>query len=250
MDRKVQTASRRASDASQPVAAAAGAGRGKAPGMRKAAAPERARDPQAVRADLLQAAIDEFGEKGLAGARVESIAAATRTSKRMLYYYFGDKEGLYRAALEESYRRVRRRESGLDLGGMPPLEALRCVVTLTYDHHLQHEHYIRMVMSENINRGRCLAQSPVIQELNRPAIDVLRRIYDRGVTEGVFRPGLDPADIHASISALCFFNVSNRHTFGLIFQIDNRSPVYVAARRENIVQMVLRYVRKEVVDLR
>lgn len=206
---------------------------------------ERSRDPAAVQADLLEVAIAEFGEKGLAGARVEAIAAATRTSKRMLYYYFGGKEGLYRAALEEAYRRVRLRESGLDLSTTPPTDALRCVVAVTYDHHLGNESYIRMVMSENINRGRYLEQSPVIQELNRPAIDVLRQIYDRGVAEGAFRPGLDPADIHASISALCFFNVSNRHTFGLIFQIDNRSPAYIASRRENIIQMVLRYVRRD-----
>lgn len=203
------------------------------------------RNPAAVQADLLEVAIAEFGEKGLAGARVEAIAAATRTSKRMLYYYFGGKEGLYRAALEASYRRVREQEMGLDVQSMPPTEALRCVVAVTFDHHLHHEHYIRMVMSENINRGRYLEQSAVIQEVNRPAIDVLRQIYSRGVAAGEFRPGLDPVDIHASISALCFYNVSNRHTFGLIFQVDNRSPAYVASRRENIIQMVLRYVRRD-----
>ena len=204
---------------------------------------ERVRDPQAVQADILEAAISEFGEKGLAGARIDEIAAATRTSKRMLYYYYGSKEGLYRAALEESYRRVRTREAGLDLDHMSPTEALRCLVVLTFDHNRHNENYVRMVMSENINRGRYLAESPHIQELNRTAIDLIRRIYQRGVEQGVFRPGLDAADIHASISALCFFNVSNRHTFGLIFQIDNHSEVYQAQRRENVVQMVLRYVQ-------
>lgn len=204
---------------------------------------ERTQDPEAVRADILQAAIAEFGEKGLAGARVDDIAAATRTSKRMIYYYFGSKDGLYLSALEASYRRVRQIEIGMHLDEMPPLDALRCLVTVTFDHHLHNEHYIRMVMSENINRGRYLAQSPHIRELNRPAIELIRHIYERGVAQGVFRSGLDPADIHASISALAFFNVSNRHTFGLIFQIDNQSPAYIANRRENIVQMVLRYVQ-------
>ena len=205
---------------------------------------ERTRDPEAVKADILEAAIAEFGEKGLAGARVDEIAAATRTSKRMIYYYFESKEGLYLAALEASYRRVRNTELGMHLNNMPPVEALRCLTSVTFDHHLRNENYIRMVMAENINRGRYLAKSEHIQELNRPAIALLRGIYERGVKEGVFLPGLDPADIHASISALAFFNVSNRHTFGLIFQLDNQSPAYVAARRENIVQMVLRYVQK------
>ena len=201
-----------------------------------------AHDPDPVKADILQAAITEFGEKGLAGARVDDIAAATRTSKRMIYYHFGSKDALYLSALEASYRRVRQTEIGGNLDAMPPIEALRCLVAVTFDHHLNNESYIRMVMAENINRGRYLAQSAHIRELNRPAIDLVRRIYQRGLLDGVFRPGLDAADIHASISALAFFNVSNRHTFGLIFQIDNQSPTYIATRRENVIQMVLRYV--------
>ena len=203
----------------------------------------RINDPERTRAEILRAAIDEFGEKGLAGARIDQIAAATKTSKRMIYYYFGSKDGLYLAALEQSYSQVRDRERQLQLDDMDPETALRCLATVMFDHHLDNESYIRIVMSENINRGRYLAQSKIIQQLNRPAITLMRTLYDRGVASGVFRPGLDATDIHASISALCFFNVSNRHTFGLIFQQDLQSPSYIANRRENIVQMVLRYVR-------
>jgi AcrR family transcriptional regulator len=214
----------------------------RSPVATKRLAGQRTQDPEKTKADILKAATLEFGEKGLAGARIDAIAAATQTSKRMLYYYFGSKEGLYLAALEHSYRKVRDMESALHLDDMEPVAAMRCLVTVSFDHHLNNENYIRMVMSENINRGRFLAQSPNIQELNRPAISTLRAIYERGVASGVFRAGLDPADIHASISALAFFNMSNRHTFGLIFQIDNQSPTYIATRRENVIQMVLRYV--------
>ncbi len=203
----------------------------------------RINDPERTKAEILRVAIHEFGEKGLAGARIDEIAAATATSKRMIYYYFGSKDGLYLAALEQSYSLVRDSEMRLQLGDMDPETALRCLVTVMFDHHLGNEDYIRIVMSENINRGRYLAQSRKIQELNRPAITLLRTIYERGVIEGLFRAGLDATDIHASISALSFFNVSNRHTFGLIFQQDLQSPAYVARRRENIVQMILRYVR-------
>ncbi|MEO8543325.1 MAG: TetR/AcrR family transcriptional regulator [Burkholderiaceae bacterium] len=204
----------------------------------------RTNDPERTRKAILQSALAEFGEKGLAGARIDAIAAATHTSKRMIYYYFGSKDGLYLAALEHSYAGVRDRESRLQLDDMEPEAALRCLVTVMFDHHLGNENYIRIVMSENMNRGRYLAQSTRIQDLNRPAITMLRNIYERGVADGVFRPGLDATDIHASISALSFFNVSNRHTFGLIFQQDYGSSAYVAQRRENIVQMILRYVQK------
>lgn len=203
----------------------------------------RTNDAERTRTEILRAAIAEFGEKGLSGARIDAIAAATRTSKRMIYYYFGNKDGLYLAALEQSYGQVRDAELRLQLDDMDPETALRCLVTVMFDHHLNNEPYIRIVMSENMNRGRYLEQSTRMQDLNRPAITLLRAIYERGVADGQFRPGLDATDIHASISALSFFNVSNRHTFGLIFQQDIQSPAYQARRRENIVQMILRYVR-------
>jgi AcrR family transcriptional regulator len=204
----------------------------------------RTNDPERTQANILEVAEIEFGEKGLAGARIDEIAEATHTSKRMIYYYFGSKEGLYLAVLEEAYRRVREVEGELHLEDLEPEDALRRLVAFTFDHHLHHESYIRLVMAENINRGEFLAQSARIQELNVPAIAAIKRLYERGVKSGVFRKGLDPVDIHASISALSFFNVSNRHTFGLIFKLDLLSPAYIAQRRENVVEMVVRFVRK------
>ena len=225
----------------EPVHASLRTGRSVRPARKERS---RTNDPQRTQANILEVAEAEFGEKGLAGARIDEIAAATRTSKRMIYYYFGSKEGLYLAVLEEAYRRVRDVESQLHLEDLEPEDALRRLVAFTFDHHLHHESYIRIVMSENINRGEYLAQSPRIQDLNLPAIAAIRKLYERGVKAGVFRKGLDPVDIHASISALSFFNVSNRHTFSLIFKLDMRSPAYVAQRRENVVEMVARFVRK------
>lgn len=203
----------------------------------------RTNDPERTRANILEVAAAEFGEKGLAGARIDEIAALTQTSKRMIYYYFGSKEGLYLAVLEESYKRVRDIEAELHLQDLEPEQALRRLVAFTFDHHLTHENFIRLVMNENIHRGEYIAQSRRIQELNVPAIDAIRHLYERGVRSGVFRPGLDPVDIHASISALSFFNVSNRHTFGQIFKLDTRSPAYVAHRRDSVIEMVVRFLR-------
>ena len=217
-----------------------------AAGARKAPARETSRtnDPERTKANILEVAAGEFGEKGLAGARIDEIAALTQTSKRMIYYYFGSKEGLYLAVLEEAYKRVRDIESELHLQDLEPEQALRRLVAFTFDHHLHHENYIRLVMNENIARGQYLAQSQRIQELNVPAIAAIRHLYERGVKAGVFRPGLDPVDIHASISALSFFNVSNRHTFGLIFKIDMKSNAYTTHRRDNVVEMIVRFMKK------
>jgi AcrR family transcriptional regulator len=215
-------------------------------GVRKAAPPKettRTNDPERTMANILEVAMAEFAEKGLAGARIDEIADATQTSKRMIYYYFGSKEGLYLAVLEESYRRMREIESQQHLENLAPEAALRRLVEFTFDHHVSHENYIRLVISENMNRGQFLAQSQSIQQLNVPAISAIRQLYERGVASGDFRPGLDPIDIHASISALTFFNVSNRHTFGLIFKRDLTDPKVAAQRRANIAEMVVRFVR-------
>ena len=194
-------------------------------------------------AEILQVATAEFAEKGLAGARIDEIANATRTSKRMIYYYFGSKEGLYLAVLEEAYRRVRETESELHLDDLAPEDALRRLVEFTFDHHQGNPDYIRLVMNENIQRAEYMARSQVMQQVNEGAIRSIRRLYERGVKDGVFRAGLDPVDIHASISALTFFNVSNQHTFGLIFGRDMQAPVHLALRRASIVDMIVRFVR-------
>jgi AcrR family transcriptional regulator len=204
----------------------------------------RTNDPARTMAGILEVATAEFANKGLSGARIDEIAAATSTSKRMIYYYFGSKEGLYLAVLEESYRRMRSIESELHLGDLSPEAALRQLVEFTFDHHFGNQDYIRLVMSENMQRGEYLAQSKIIQELNVTAIQAIRQLYDRGVAEGIFREGLDPIDIHASISALTFFNVSNQHTFGLIFKHDSAAVAARAVRRSNIVEMIVRFVRR------
>jgi AcrR family transcriptional regulator len=205
----------------------------------------RTNDPERTMANILEVAYKEFAEKGLAGGRIDDIAAATHTSKRMIYYYFGSKEGLYLAVLEEAYARMRAIEGALNLEDLDPEEALRRLVEFTFDHHASHEDYIRLVVSENMNRGQFLAQSKTIQQLNVPAISSIEKLYARGVASGAFRSGLDPIDIHASISALTFFNVSNRHTFGLIFKRDFTAPAQATLRRAAVVETIVRFVKQQ-----
>lgn len=213
----------------------------------RSAEPEAARrvqDPEGTRQNILDVASQEFAINGLSGARVDEIAARTRSSKRMIYYYFGDKEGLYLSALENAYRRVREGESRLDVAGLPPMQALALLVEFTFDHHHQHEEFIRMVMIENIHHGAYIDKSETISKLNVTAIGHISRIYEQGVADGVFRPGLDPVELHWQISALCFFNVSNRATFSKIFGRDVGAPETQARLRRNAVDMVLRFVAR------
>ena len=210
----------------------------------KAEATGRTNDPERTMADILEVAMREFADKGLAGARIDVIAEAMRTSKRMIYYYFGSKEGLYIAVLEEAYRRMRAIEADLHLEDLPPEDALRKLVGFTLDYQRAHPEFIRLVMTENIHRGEYLRRSSGIQELNVPAIQGLRSVYERGVEAGVFRAGLDPVDLHMSISALSVFNIANRHTFSLIFQRDFDSSESIVARRDSVIEMIVRFVRR------
>jgi AcrR family transcriptional regulator len=215
----------------------------RSPAAKTARTPQRTNDPERTMADILRVATHEFSENGYAGARVDVIADATRTSKRMIYYYFTSKEGLWLAVLEEAYRRIRAIESELHLEDLEPEAALRRLVAFTVDYQRANPDFIRLVMTENIHRGEHLARSATIQKLNVPAIEGLRRVYERGVKAGVFRKGLDPVDLHMSISALSFFNVSNKHTFSLIFKRDLDSTAAATARRESIVEMVVRFLK-------
>jgi AcrR family transcriptional regulator len=203
----------------------------------------RTNDPARTQAEILAVATAEFAHKGLSGARIDAIAAATRTSKRMIYYYFQSKEGLYLAVLEDAYRRIRDIETNLHLQDLPPEDALRKLVGFTVDYQRDNPDFVHLVMNENMHQGRFLAQSKVIQNLNSAAIEGVRAVYERGVRDGVFRPHLDPVDLHMTISALSFFNVSNHHTFGLIFQRDLRATAAIIARRDSIIETVVRSVR-------
>jgi AcrR family transcriptional regulator len=203
------------------------------------------RDPARVRANILAVARTEFAANGLSGARIDEIAAKTATSKRMIYYYFADKEGLYRQVLEDAYREVRAGEEALELDHLEPAEALRRLVEFTFDHHARNPEFIRLVMIENIHNAEFLERSPEIRELNRPAIERLERICLRGLAGGVFRRGIEPLELHWHISALSFFNVSNRATFSGIFGNSLARPAGQKTLRAHAVDMVLRFVLAE-----
>lgn len=202
-------------------------------------------NPEAVQRDILKSAVAEFSRNGLSGTRIDEIAARTKTSKRMIYYYFDDKETLYAHALEAAYSKVREGEARLDLSGLTPEAALGKLVAFTFDHHRRNPDFIRMVMIENIHHADFLSKSKVIRELNVAAIDKLVEIIRRGEAAGTFRPGIDPVELHWQISALSFFNVSNKPTFSTLFGKALFSRAGQDSLRDHAVEMILRYVCKK-----
>jgi AcrR family transcriptional regulator len=203
----------------------------------------RTNDPARTMAGILEVATAEFAAKGLSGARIDEIAAITKTSKRMIYYYFDSKEGLYVAVLEEAYRKIRQIEQQLHLEDLEPEAAMRKLVGFTVDYQWSNPDFVRLVMNENIHHGVFLAQSKTIQGLNIPVIHAVQQVYERGVEQGVFRPNLDPLDLHMTISGLSFFNVSNQYTFSLIFKHSLENLTNYQTRRDSIIETISRYVR-------
>ncbi|MEQ9813704.1 MAG: TetR family transcriptional regulator [Azospirillaceae bacterium] len=202
-------------------------------------------DPEETKRNIIEVATAEFARNGLSGARIDEIAAKTKSSKRMIYYYYGNKDGLYLAVLTAAYGKVREQEAKLKLDGLSAEAALKRLVRFTFDHHHSNEDFIRLVMIENIHHGDYLDQSSVVKAVNVPAIDTIARLYRRGVEDGTFRPRLDPMHLHWQISALCFFNVSNRATFSKIFATSLDSARSQKRLRDEVIEMVWRYVRTD-----
>jgi AcrR family transcriptional regulator len=202
----------------------------------------RTQDPEGVKRDILAVATTEFATNGFSGARVDEIAARTATSKRMIYYYFGSKKGLYLAVLEAAYARIRAVETSLKLAEIEPELAIKALVGYTFDHHTSHPEFIRLVMIENIHDAENLRNSNIVDTRSIDIIDTLKDIIARGQRAGKFRADLDAIDLHMTMSALAFFHISNQATFSAIFKVDMASPQALAVRRAQVIDLVTRYV--------
>jgi AcrR family transcriptional regulator len=203
---------------------------------------ERTRDAERTKADILAVATREFADQGYAGARINVIADKTSTTKRMIYYYFGGKEQLYIAVLEQAYSRIRSLEQQLDVEHLDPVEAIRELTALTFDHHESHPDFIRLVSIENIHRAEHIARSEVLSGLANPALDVLGAILQRGWDAGLFRDDVDALDVHQVISAYCVFRTANRHTFGAIFGRDLLDPAHREHQRRVLGDLVVTWL--------
>lgn len=210
----------------------------------RAASPARTRDPAASRARILAAAKAEFARKGLAGARVDSIADRARINKRMIYHYFDSKNGLYLAVLEEAYSDIRGAERALDLEHLAPVAAITRLVEFTWDYYQRNPEFLRLINTENLHRAQHLKRSKRIAEMHSPFVALIARLLRRGAEEGAFRDDLDPNQVYISIAALGYYYLTNQHTLSVIYGADLGAKPALERRRAVIVDVVLSYLRK------
>jgi AcrR family transcriptional regulator len=202
----------------------------------------RSRDADRSQAIILNAARDEFAEHGLGGARVDRIAERAGLNKRLIYYYFEDKEKLFQAVLEQAYSHIREAEHALNLLAQKPADAIRSLVEFTWNYYLAHPEFLILLNSANLHRARHLEASQSVREMNSPLIATLGEILERGRKDGSFRGGIDPLQLYVSIAGLSYFYLSNNHTLSAIFGRDLMSPKARSERLSHICEVTLGYV--------
>jgi AcrR family transcriptional regulator len=201
------------------------------------------RAPERTREQILQAAIREFADKGLGGARVDAIAARAGANKRMLYHYFGSKADLFLAVLERVYDDIRGAETDLHLEALDPVAAMRKLVEFSFGYFIANPHFIPLLNSENLHSARHLKRSKRIREMHSPLVAMISRMLERGRESGAFRRDVDPVQLYVSIAALGYFYFSNIHTLSTIFGRDLSAPRRIAERKRHAADMVLGYLR-------
>jgi AcrR family transcriptional regulator len=202
------------------------------------------RDPEQTRARILAAAKAEFARVGLGGARVDRIAALAGANKRMLYYYFGNKDELFRAVLEATYEHIRESEKALHLDAVDPAEAIRRLVAFTWDYYLRHPEFLSLLNSANLHRAEHLKQSTKVRRMHSPFVALIGDILERGRAAGRFRDGVDAVQLYISIAALAYFYLGNNYTLSAIFGRDLKAKKARDERLAHMTDLVLGYLRK------
>jgi AcrR family transcriptional regulator len=200
------------------------------------------RDPERTSAAILAAAIAEFSEKGLGGARIDAIAERAGINKRMLYHYFGDKDALYARALKEIYGGIRSAERELKLESLDPVAGIRQLATFTWRYFLQHPEFLSMLATENLNRASFLRALNWASTVNSPLVTVLGDVLRRGAETGVFRSGLDPVEVYVTMTGIGYFYLSNQHTMSVAFAKDFKDPEVLARWGDHMADVVLSWL--------
>jgi len=204
--------------------------------------PQR-RDPAATQRKLLTADRREFAQNGLAGARVDEIAARAGVNKQLVYHYFGDKDALYLAVLEWVYEEIREQEHKLNLEGLPPERAIRKLIESSFDHLAAHPDFIVLLNDENRGGARHVRGSRKLEAMHSPLVSLVSTILGEGVKAGIFRKGINPVHLYISIAGLSYFYFSNTPTLSAIFGKDLSTPAARQARRKHVVDLVMHSLR-------
>ncbi len=202
-----------------------------------------ARDAAETSRRIIAAATAEFADRGFEGARIDRIVASAGANVRMVYYYFGSKEGLYLAVLERIYEQIRSKERLLALEDVPPLEAMARLVDFTFSHFAENLAFAQITLGENLQRGQHVTKSRRIPEMSSPLIAQLTALLSRGADQGLFRPDVDPLQLYVTIVALACHHINNAYTLSAAFGADLTSPDWLAQRHAHAREVILAYVR-------
>lgn len=202
----------------------------------------RPRNADATQKRILEAARQEFAQLGLGGARVDAIAARAKANKRMIYHYFGNKEQLFTAVLDAAYTDIRMAERALELEKLEPVEAIIRLVRFTWDYYLEHPEFLTFVNSENLHKARHLKHSVAIRALSRTFVGMMKALLDRGVTDDVFRRGIDPVQLNITIAAIGYYYLTNRFTGAIVFERDMMTKSALGQRLAFNTDTILRLV--------
>ena len=178
----------------------------------------KTRNAELTKKKIMAAALVEFSTNGLAGARVDVISERAKANKRMIYHYFGNKEDLFQAVLENSYLKIRNAEQRLKLDRLEPIDALKTLVTFTWEYYIKNPEFITLVNSENLHKAKHLKKSKIIKDLSRNFVLMVSEILERGVSDGIFRKGIDPVQLNITIAAIGYYYHTNRYTGEIIFE--------------------------------
>lgn len=198
----------------------------------------------ATRENILRAAIEIFAKNGFAGARVDKISKAARSTDRMIYYYFGSKERLFVAVLEAIYKELGDAEASLDLSGLNADQALREIIRFTWNHYLSHPEMLTLLGNENLHRGKHLSRSKGVKELSFPLLAILSDVLARGVKQKIFRADVGATDLYIAMCALGYFYLSNRYTLSAFLGADLMAPAALTNWPEVIEVIILRFVQR------
>ena len=197
---------------------------------------------QATQENILRAATKVFAKHGFAGGRIEQISKAAKSHDRMIYYYFGSKEELFIAVIEDTYRRFNDAESKVVLNLDNPVEDLKTLVRFMWNYYQQNPEFITLLNSENLHRGKHISKSLRAREYSSPAISLLGRVLAKGVETGAFRKDVLARDIYLMSASLAYFYVSNRFTLSAFLGEDLEAPAALAHWEEFITSAVIRQV--------
>ncbi|MDB5929192.1 MAG: transcriptional regulator, TetR family [Polaromonas sp.] len=197
---------------------------------------------QTTRDNILRAATKVFARYGYDGGSVEKISHAAKSFDRMIYYYFGSKEGLFIEVLEDMYRRMNDAELKLTLDSEQPVASLTEVINFVVSYYSRNPEFITLLNTENLHRGKHIAKSERAREYSSPAIDIIRQILESGVAKGLFRADVSARNVYLLIAATGYFYISNRHTLSAFLGEDLQTPEALLEWRGFIISTVLRTV--------